>query len=394
MTTKTNGTNGHSNGATADPVLVVLQLSGGNDFMNTVIPYGDGQYYDYRPNTGIAEDQVLDIDGSFGFHPAMGPVKDLYDSGNVAIIQGIGYPEPDRSHFRSMDIWHTAEPTKFSSEGWLGRAIRVLDPASKNVVTGVSFGQGLPRAMVAPGTPVIAVAQLENYGLLTTLPGKRQRKAVATFERMYAPEETAEASMILNHLGETGQYALEGASLLRSAPERYTSNVEYAGDQLSQSLRGIAQVHLAGLGTRIFYANIGGFDVHALENKVQPTLWENVSRSVTDFFADLREHGAADNVTMMIFSEFGRRIKDNGGGTDHGSGGGAFLVGDHVGGGLYGQYPSLDPDKQLDGDLHFNNDFRSLYSSVLDQWMDMSPAPIVNGTFDQFEGIIKKPVAA
>ena len=238
MSTKTNGINGHSNGATADPVLVVLQLSGGNDFMNTVIPYGDGQYYDYRPNTGIAEDQVLDIDGSFGFHPAMGPVKDLYDSGNVAIIQGIGYPVPDRSHFRSMDIWHTAEPTKFSSEGWLGRAIRELDPASKNVVTGVSFGQGLPRAMVAPGTPVIAVAQLENYGLLTTLPGERQRKAVATFERMYAPEETAEASMILNHLGETGQYALEGAALLRSAPERYTSNVEYAGDQLSQSLRG------------------------------------------------------------------------------------------------------------------------------------------------------------
>ena len=358
--------------------------------MNTVIPYGDGQYYDYRPNTGIAEDQVLDIDGAFGFHPAMGPVKDLYDSGNVAIIQGIGYPEPDRSHFRSMDIWHTAEPTKFSSEGWLGRAIRELDPASKNVVTGVSFGQGLPRAMVAPGTPVIAVAQLENYGLLTTLPGGRQRKAVATFERMYAPEETAEASMILNHLGETGQYALEGASLLRAAPASYTSNVEYAGDQLSQSLRGIAQVHLAGLGTRIFYANIGGFDVHALENKVQPTLWENVSRSVTDFFADLRDHGAADNVTMMIFSEFGRRIKDNGGGTDHGSGGGAFLVGDNVRGGLYGQYPSLDPDKQLDGDLHFNNDFRSLYSSVLDQWMDMSPAPIVNGTFDQFDGIIKK----
>ena len=394
MSTKSNGTNGHSNGAKADPVLVVLQLSGGNDFMNTVIPYGDGQYYDYRPNTGIAEDQLLPIDGSLGFHPAMGPIKELYDSGNVAIVQGIGYPVPDRSHFRSMDIWHTAEPTKFSSEGWLGRAIRELDPDSKNVVTGVSFGQGLPRAMVAPGTPVIAVAQLENYGLLTTLPGERQRKAVATFERMYAPEETAEASMILNHLGETGQYALEGASLLRAAPETYTSNVEYAGDQLSQSLRGIAQVHLAGLGTRIFYANIGGFDVHALENKVQPTLWENVSRSVTDFFADLREHGAADNVTMMIFSEFGRRIKDNGGGTDHGSGGGAFLVGDNVRGGLYGQYPSLDPDKQLDGDLHFNNDFRSLYSSVLDQWMDMSPGPIVNGTFDQFERIIKKPVAA
>ncbi len=392
---ETKQANGHSqNGASRDPALVVLQLSGGNDFMNTVIPYGDGQYYDNRPNTGIAEDALLDVDGSIGLHPAMGPIKEMYDDGKVAIVQGVGYPKPDRSHFRSMDIWHTAEPEKFSSEGWLGRVIRELDPDRRNVVTGVSFGQGLPRAMVAPGTPVIAVAQLENYGLLTTLPGNRQRKAVATFERMYAPEETAEASMILNHLGQTGQYALEGAALLRSAPESYTSTVEYAEEQLAQSLRGIAQVYLAGLGTRVFYANIGGFDVHALENKVQPDLWQKVSRAVTDFFADLREHGAADNVTMLVFSEFGRRIKDNGGGTDHGSGGGAFLIGDHVKGGLYGQYPSLDPDKQLDGDLHFNNDFRSLYSSILDQWMNMSPAPIVNGTFDQFEGIIQRPAAA
>ena len=388
MTAEVKSTNGSRPDGSAAPVFVALQLSGGNDFLNTVIPYGDGQYYDYRVNTAIPEDDVLDIDGSLGFHPAMASFKELYDRGMVAIVQGIGYPKSNRSHFRSMDIWHTAEPEKFASEGWLGRVIRELDPDKKNVVTGVSFGQGLPRAMVAPGTPVIAVAQLEGYGLLTSLPGQRQRKALATFERMYVPEETKEAMMSLNHLGDTGKYALEGAALLRSAPEGYASSIEYGDDQLSQSLKAIAQVHLAGLGTRIFYANFGGFDVHALENKVQPGLWQKVSRAVADFFADLEEHGAANEVVMMIFSEFGRRIRDNGGGTDHGSGGGAFVVGNRVNGGLYGEYPSLNPDQQLDGDLHFNNDFRSLYSTVLDQWLHLSPAPIVNGTFEQFPGIL------
>ncbi len=389
MTTITDSTNG-SNGShtSGQPVLVVLQLSGGNDFMNTVVPYTDGRYYDYRQVSAVPEAQVIDIDGQVGFHPAMAPLKELYDRNRLAVIQGIGYPQPDRSHFRSMDIWHTAEPGKFVNEGWLGKTIREIDPERKNVLTGVSFGQGLPRAMAAPNTPVIAVAQLEGYGLLTSLPGQKQRKALATFERMYTPEETSEAAMILNHLGHTGQYALEGASLLKAAPDQYHSTVEYSDDQLAQSLKGIAQVHLAELGTRIFYAQFGGFDVHAMENKVQPDLWSKVSRAVTDFFDDLREHDAADNVVMMIFSEFGRRIRDNGGGTDHGSGGGAFLVGDRVNGGLYAEYPSLAPDRQLDGDLRFNNDFRGLYSSVLDQWLQMSPAPILNGTFEQFDGII------
>ena len=388
MTTIQASTNGAKGGRAAkDPVLVVLQLSGGNDFMNTIVPYGDGRYYDYRQVSAIPEDEVLDIDGHIGFHPAMAPLKEMYDNGGLAVIQGIGYPEPNRSHFRSMDIWHTAEPEKFVSEGWLGKTIREIDPTRKNVVTGVSFGQGLPRAMAASGTPVIAVAQLENYGLLTSMPGEKQRKALATFERMYTPEETSEAAMILNHLGHTGQYALEGAALLRAAPDGYESSIEYGSYQLAQSLKGIAQVHLAGLGTRIFYAQFGGFDVHAMENKVQPDLWSKVSHAVSDFFADLREHDAADNVAMMIFSEFGRRIMDNGGGTDHGSGGGAFLVGDRVNGGLFAEYPSLAREKQLDGDLRFNNDFRGLYSSVLDQWLKISPAPILNGTFEQFDGI-------
>jgi uncharacterized protein (DUF1501 family) len=386
MTTYRSDQNGTQHNSA--PVLVVLQLSGGNDVLNTVVPYGDGLYYDFRPTTGITEDNVIPLDGRFGLHPAMGRIKDLWDQGNVAVVNGIGYPKPDRSHFRSMDIWHTAEPEKLIAEGWLGRVIRELDPEKQNVCTGVSFGTGMPRAMYLSGTPAMSVSQLEGYGLLMTLSGEKQRRALNAFTRMYMPEEFEEQNMMLEHIGQTGIDAMTGADLLKAAPLGYQSNVEYAPDPLSQSLRGIAQVHLAGLGTRVFYTQIGGFDVHGNEVNMQSKLWDNVSRSVGDFFDDLKEHDAADEVVMLVFTEFGRRVKDNGNGTDHGSGGGAFLIGERVNGGFYSDYPSLAPSEQLNGDLHFNNDFRSLYSSVLDQWLGINPAPIVNGKFDQFDNMV------
>jgi uncharacterized protein (DUF1501 family) len=387
MTATTNQTR------SSDPVFVVLQLSGGNDFMNTVIPYGDPFYYDFRKTVDVSEEIVLGIDDNFGFHPALAPFKKIWDSGDMAIIPGIGYPVPDRSHFRSMDIWHTAEPTKIIAEGWLARVVRELDPGKKNVCTGVSFGQGLPRAMYLMGTPAISVSQLEGYGLLTSLSGQRQRKALNAFQRMYVPEEIDEASMVMNHIGQTGIDAMTGADMLAVAPEQYRSTIEYGEDALSQSLKGIAQVHLADLGTRVFYAQLPGFDTHGAQIATQSGLLENLSNSVTNFFDDLKEHDAADNVVMMIFTEFGRRIRDNGNGTDHGSGGGAFLIGERVNGGMYAEYPSLDPSEHLSGDLKFNNDFRMLYSTIVDDWFGIDPAPIVNGTFEKFTGMLQ-PVGA
>ena len=215
--------------------------------------------------------------------------------------------------------------------------------------------------------------------LITSLAGRQQRQAIDAFTRMYAPIEFEEASVVWDHLGQTGIDALTGADMLATAPPAYTSNVEYASDALAQSLKGIAQVHLSGIGTRVFYAQLGGFDVHGNQKQTQATLWSNVSRAVKDFFDDLSEHDASEEVIMMVFSEFGRRVKDNGNGTDHGSGGGTLLIGDRVNGGMYAQYPSLAPEKQLNGDLHFNHDFRSIYSTVLEQWMGVNPDPIVNG---------------
>ncbi len=158
-----------------DPVLVVLQLSGAYDALNTIIPYNDPLYADYRPMLKVDPAEVLHINDSIGFHPSMGPMKELYDQGKVAIIQGIGYPNPIRSHFRSMDIWQTAEPEKMATEGWLGRTIRELDPNKENVLTAVNFGRGLPRTLAAPGVSVASVGNLETYGVLTGIGGEEQR---------------------------------------------------------------------------------------------------------------------------------------------------------------------------------------------------------------------------
>ena len=371
-----------------DPVLVVLQLSGGNDALNTLVPYTNPHYFDNRPNVRVPEDQVLAINDEIGFHPTMAPLKRLYDEGHMAIIQGVGYPTPSRSHFRSMDIWHTCEPEKVGDEGWLGRLIRDLDPNKENVLTGVNFGRGLPRALAAPGVPVASVGNLETYGVLTGIDDEDQRlKALDVFSKVYAP--MIGQGGVVDYLAQTGLDALAGADILSTAPETYTSSVEYGGDYVGQYMRNIAQTHLANFGTRVLYttAPYNSFDTHAGQLANHPLLWNDTSRAVADFYEDLQEHNAGQDVLLLIFTEFGRRVHDNGSGTDHGSGGISFVIGETVKGGLYGEYPSLEENKLLEGDLHFNNDFRGLYSTILEKWMGTDAKPIVNGTFEQMDFI-------
>ena len=367
-----------------DPVLVVLQLAGGNDALNTVVPYGNPQYFDHRKNVVVPEDQVLTINDQIGFNPNMGPMKKIYDEGNMAIVQGVGYPTGSRSHFRSMDIWHTCEPTKIGDEGWLGRVVRDLDPKAENVLTAVNFGRGLPRALVAPGVAAASVGNLETYGVLTGIDDTDQRlKALDVFSKVYAPMIGQGA--VNDYLAHTGLDALKGADILSSAPGMYSSSVEYGGDTVGQYMRNIAQTHLAGFGTRVLYttAPFNSFDTHAGQLAAHTRLWSETSRAVGDFYDDLKEHNAGEEVILLVFTEFGRRVKDNGSGTDHGAGGHCFIIGDQVKGGLYGEYPSLDNDKLDDGDLQFNTDFRSVYSTILDKWMGLDPKPIVGGEFEQ-----------
>ncbi|MCH2672315.1 MAG: DUF1501 domain-containing protein [Dehalococcoidia bacterium] len=368
-----------------DPVLAVLSLSGGNDGLNCVIPRNNGHYRDARPTLAVPEDQIIPITDELGLHPTMGPLKKYWDEGKLAVFVGIGYPTPSYSHFRSMDIWHTCEPEAIGTEGWLGRATKQMDPNSENVLTAVNFGRGLPRALVMDGVPAASVGNLETYGLLTGIEGENQRNdALDVFGRMYAPAIGTGA--VMDYIHQTGTDALKGADILSTAPDSYSSTVEYSTTAIGQYMKNIAQTHLAGFGTRVLYTTspYNGFDSHANQAQANAGLLTDVSNTVDTFMTDLREHDASEEVTLLLFSEFGRRVIDNGSGTDHGAAGVAFAVGEHVKGGVYGTYPSLEPSQlEEGGNLKFNLDFRSVYSTILEDWFQLDPEPIVNGNFER-----------
>ena len=369
-----------------DNVLVVLSLSGGNDGLNTVIPYNDGHYRDFRPNLGVPAEAVLDLNGEIGLHPTMLPLKKFWDEGKLAVFLGVGYPNPSYSHFRSMDIWHTCEPDTIGTEGWLGQVIKELDPNNEGQgITGVNFGRGLPRALAKEGVPVASVGNLETYGLLTGIEGDDQRaEALDLFSKIYAP--TIGGGFVNDYLRSTGTYARIGADILATAPPKYSSNVEYSSSVVGQYMKNIAQTHLAELGTRVLFTTspYNGFDTHANQAQLQSALWTDVSNNVDTFITDLRDHDASDNVTLFMYSEFGRRIGDNGSGTDHGAGSVAFAVGEHVKGGIYGTYPSLAPAEQEEGgNLKSNMDFRQIYAAILEDWMGLDSNPINGGVFEK-----------
>ena len=365
-----------------DPVLVVVQLSGGNDYLNSVIPYTNPLYRDNRPSMGIPEGQELPLDDKVALHPQMGSIKTMYEQGNLAIIHGVGYTDSPRSHFRSMDIWHTCEPETLGTEGWLGRATREIDPNKDNVLTVVSFGAALFRALVLPGVPVACVDDLDSYGLLPGITEQKQRARILDrFARMYSP--VMGGSAVMDYMGQVGLDTLEGADVLKEAPGMYSSNIEYPDTTIAKKLKGMAQIHLANFGTRIFYCEHASYDSHANQIGMHDLLLKDLSQGVECFFDDLRQHDAADNVIMFMFSEFGRRTRDNGSGTDHGAGGVAFALGDRINGGQYSEYPSLESKDLEQGDVVPNHDFRGVYTAILEDWLKLDAKPIVGGTFEK-----------
>ena len=364
-----------------DPVLVVFQLTGANDYLNTIIPYNDSLYRDNRPTVGVPEERIIKVDDQMGFHPEMAPLKHVYDRGDMAIIHGIGYANSPRSHFRSMDIWHTCEPDKLGTEGWLGRATRDIDPNKENVLTTVSFGPSLFRALALPGVPVAVVDDLDNYGLLPNIAGEQRNKVLDRFARMYSPAIGTGA--VMDYLGQTGLDTLEGADILKEAPKIYSSDVEYPDTAIAKKLKGIAQVHMANFGTRIFYLDHGSFDSHSNQLGMHDRLWYDVSHAMDAFLDDLKEHNVDDNVVVLMFTEFGRRTHDNGSGTDHGAGGAAFMFGSGIKGGQYSEFPSLEEKDLEQGDVVPNNDYRGLYSTVLEDWMGLDAKPLVGGLYEK-----------
>tara|TARA_B100000749_G_scaffold108068_1_gene82673 strand:- start:577 stop:1710 length:1134 start_codon:yes stop_codon:yes gene_type:complete len=367
-----------------DPVLAVLSLSGGNDGIHTVIPYANPLYRDFRPFLSVPEDQVLKLNDEVGLNPSMGPLKKFWDEGKLAVFLGIGYPNPSYSHFRSMDIWHTCEPDKVGTEGWLGKVLADLDPNKENVLTGVNFGRGLPRALAKEGVPVASVGNLETYGLLSGIQGEERNDALDVFGRMYAP--TIGTGYAMDYIRSTGIDALKGADILATAPHTYTSNVEYSSTDVGRYMKNIAQTHLADFGTRVLFTTspYNGFDTHAAEATAHAALWSDVSDTVENFFADLRDHGKAENTLLFMFSEFGRRIFDNGSGTDHGAASVAFAVGDKVKGGIYGEYPSMERSDHIEGgNLAPTMDFRQVYATIVEDWFGLDAVPVIGGNFEK-----------
>ena len=362
--------------------LVVVQLSGGNDYLNCVVPYDDPRYVDNRRNVRITEDRVLPLDGKYGLNPGMQPIKDLYDQGKVAVVHGVGYPEPNRSHFRSMDIWHTAEPRKLADEGWLGNAVRQMHPEGDNVVAAVNFGAGLPRALVAKGAPVASVSDLETYGLMNHLGGSAQRsEALEAFKYIYSLGIGSGPTTDL--LSQTGLDAMRGADILSQCTLTYDSEIEYDPNSFSKSMKSAAQVLQADIGTRICYTQHGSFDAHTNGIALQEQLLRDVSGGIYDFYTDMKQHSESEDILILAFSEFGRRVKDNGNGTDHGSGGVAFLIGDGVTGGQYGEYPSMDEKDLVEGDLAFNLDFRNVYTEIMEDWLEVDAREVMDRDYER-----------
>jgi len=234
------------------------------------------------------------------------------------------------------------------------------------------------------GVPIASVGNLETYGVLTSIEEEQRAEALDVFARVYSP--AIGRGPVLDYIKRTGTSALQGADVLATAPRKYSSHVEYSNSVVGQYMKNIAQTHLANFGTRVLFTTspYNGYDTHATQATQQAALWRDVSNTVETFFDDLREHQASENVVLLMFSEFGRRVADNGSGTDHGAASVAFLVGEQVKGGLYGEYPSLEPSKQEEGgNLKSNLDFRQVYSTILERWFGLDPVPIVGGNYER-----------
>lgn len=362
-----------------DRVLVVVELNGGNDGLNTVIPFENAHYYKNRPTIGIPKDQVVKVSDQIGLHPQMAPLGELFKEGQVAIVQGAGYPNPDRSHFRSMEIWHTATTdSKPATSGWLGKLLdSTALPGDEERVRGLALTSALPQACLAEHCAMPVVAQLDSFA-----PESNDSSAKGKLLRKLSTQ-SAEAGAV-GFLRRQAQIVYRTAEQLKEAAARYQSTVTYPDGELGQQLRRAAQVIAADIGVRVLFASQGGYDTHAAQADSHGGLLEQLATSLSAFSRDLQGMKRADRVVTMVFSEFGRRVDENASrGTDHGAGSCVFVVGSRVKAGLYGQYPSLE--KLGDGDLIFSTDFRSVYASILDEWMQCSSHGLLGKPFPKLD---------
>jgi uncharacterized protein (DUF1501 family) len=364
--------------AAASRVLVIVQLAGGNDGLNTVVPYQQGAYYDLRPSIAIAQKDVLPLPEGVGLNPALAGIHTLYQQQQVAIVQGVGYPQPNLSHFRSMQIWETAQPTQNGYTGWLGR---YLDTAQRaNPLEAVAIGASVPLAMQGANVAPPAIEAVSAFDLRTDPRFPDDRTALLNaLASMYSGAPAEPATFALVRGATTDAYA--SAAAVQQAAGGYRPATPYPATPLGRQLELVAQLIAGGLPTRIYYTVLGGFDDHANEHTGYAHLLQQLGDAVGAFFADLKGHGLDQRVTLMTWSEFGRRAKENAsGGTDHGTAAPLFVVGPGVRGGLYGEQPSVT-NLDYDGNLKYDTDFRQVYATMLQDWLATDSAGILGGSF-------------
>ena len=373
-------------GTSVDPgnVLLVIQMGGGNDGLNTVVPYSDDAYHRARPSIGVAETSVIKIDGRIGLSPVMTGLDDLFKEGHVAIVQGVGYPNPNRSHFEATQIWETASPENPVSSGWLGRYLdktvsqrggTALDPS--RIFSAVALGDTVPTALIAQHVDVPAIGALNAFAYNAGKDGSSKTTAGTLYDGARPGQ-----SPYLGLLENTARNALHGGDALRAKIADYKPAVTYPKDAFSQQLQLAAQIVGSNVGTRIVFVSIGSFDTHAGQRAQQDRLLGYLSQGLRAFYTDLAAHGMQDRVLAMTFSEFGRRVQQNASnGTDHGTAMPLFIVGGKVKGGVYGEHPSLT-DLDANGDLKHAIDFRSAYATVLERWLGFDASGIIAGSYE------------
>ncbi|MCH8274787.1 MAG: DUF1501 domain-containing protein [Armatimonadetes bacterium] len=345
-----------------DNILVVCQFSGGNDGLNTIVPYADSNYYRLRSALALKEDTVLKVNENVGFHPAMEGFKALFDQGRAAVIQNVGYPNPNRSHFRSMDIWQTANPEKPEAYGWIGRYLdQEIAKGSTNPVLALGLSRTRPRALKGKQASVPCFASLADVQALVGDPD---------IEKLLREIQGSEAggSTGTGMVRQANLTALDAMAELNKALDKYESKFEYGQDRFGQGFRQVAHLIATMPKTRVIYISAGGFDTHSQQADPHERLLNGFSEAVKTFMEEMDAIGKADKVTVMVFSEFGRRCAENASaGTDHGAAAPMFVIGGQVKGGLYGDKPDLVNLER--GDLKWKTDFREVYATLIDEWM-------------------------
>jgi len=368
-------------GTPDENILVVVQMGGGNDGLNTLVPFTEDAYYRARPTLALPQKDVLRVTDTLGLHPNLGKVKGLYDKGAMAVIQGVGYPNPSRSHFKSMEIWHTADPEgRVVRYGWIGRYFDSKCPVCEQPTVGVNVGPAMPLALKAESGNGVTLETPETFQWMPSMNGIGEKEEMELFRLLNAPATNEPGT--IDFLRHTAMNAVISSERVREAVGKYKGGIEYPNNRLGYGLKLIAQMIAGNLSTKVYYANMTGFDTHAAQRGVHEALLRELAEGVEAFYRDLEAQGNADRVLVLAFSEFGRRVAENGSaGTDHGMAAPMFVFGKRIKGGLYGQHPSLTD--LVEGDLKHAIDFRSVYATVLDKWLGADPAKILGAPFER-----------